>query len=682
MLAEQEHDDRAADLLDEALSLLRKGQPADEAALQARYPDLAGDVPSFLKTLRALDAAAANWKSGKTLDEGDAPTGPHLATPEGPPILPETLGRYRIVRYLGGGGMGDVYLALDPQLHRQVAVKTLRVNPSRRDPTSARQRFLREARAAARVRHPHICPIYDVGEQDGVPYAVMAYIEGTNLAEWLKHERPDASKAVELVRKVAHGLEAIHAQGIVHRDLKPANILLDAHGEPLVTDFGLARPENDEAALTQEGDVLGTWGYMAPEQAAGNTAKIGPWSDVYSLGVVLYRMLTGVVPTPHDAPLSNLPPTLDPGLRKTLGKALARQPEDRFRHAGDFAAALEAWPPTRTGGSSAPRRRRVLFAGIAAALILGVILVPLILMLTRNDDGQPKREAAKGNGALKEDKSGKGGAFALTDKKSANEDQKKAVVSPSPDDKEPLVVALVSKLGIPTRLPVTRCTILDPDTRDKNGNVVSSLRNELGPLFGDQPPSVCLEQAKGLFVLIPLTQVKSIESQDKQHVLTLTDGSKQQGTVLTSVHGKDDKKYDLVNAKSAEVRARTPVQPVAEKEVAALVSVSGPGGREFRFSTYDFPSPPHGPIRMTVNGDQVEGAVADFKKISVARTGDGWGIAVTPPAGPEITGKLEIRFGRWWLRGQLTNGWWVILSSIHGSAGFTLEKAPGAKQQQ
>jgi hypothetical protein len=195
---------------------------------------------------------------------------------------PRAIGRYRILQALGSGGMGTVYKAHDPQLDRAVAVKVPHFRRCQPNGAVAVQRFLREARAAARIRHPHICPIHDVGEQDDTPYLVMAHIEGTTLAERLQGGRLDIAQAVALAHKVALGLQAVHAKGVIHRDLKPGNILLDAPGEPLLTDFGLARGLGDSEHLTQEDAVLGTPAYMAPEQAAGKAREVGPPADVWA----------------------------------------------------------------------------------------------------------------------------------------------------------------------------------------------------------------------------------------------------------------------------------------------------------------------------------------------------------------------------------------------------------------
>src|SRR5262249_36535156 len=156
------------------------------------------------------------------------------------------------------------------------------------------QRFRREARAAAQVWHPHVCPIFDVGEHEGQPFVVMACVEGQSLAKRLGENGryEDVREAVAGGRPILGAPEALHSHGIIHRDLKPGNILIEPGGRAILTDFGLARPEGDAEHLTSEGAIVGTPAYMAPEQAAGQSERIGPWTDLYSLGVVLYRMLT------------------------------------------------------------------------------------------------------------------------------------------------------------------------------------------------------------------------------------------------------------------------------------------------------------------------------------------------------------------------------------------------------
>ncbi len=374
-----DRDFRLVELLDQALTELRAGRPLDTATWQGLAPDLAEDLPRLLETMRDLDSAAQTWRCGRTL--APEQTGAGTPSPEIP--LPARIGRYEILGLLGAGGMGRVYKARDPQLDRTVAVKVPHFDGSPDSQAVRKARFLREARAAAAVvHHPHICPIHDVGEEGGLPYVVMAYIEGQSLAERLRTQGryEDPRAAVDLALQVASALEAVHAHGIVHRDLKPANILLDGAGTSArLSDFGLARPGDSGEHLTVEGDVLGTPAYMAFEQATGQLDKVGPWTDLYSLGVVLYQMLTGRLPFEGPTTLGVLhkvtsetppPPSrfrgdLDPVLDALVQRALARGPEDRYKTARAFADALQRWlsgapeptadagaPPTATAGAA------------------------------------------------------------------------------------------------------------------------------------------------------------------------------------------------------------------------------------------------------------------------------------------------------------------------------------------
>jgi formylglycine-generating enzyme required for sulfatase activity/serine/threonine protein kinase len=266
--------------------------------------------------------------------------------------LPESLGRYRIVRLLGRGGMGAVYLAHDTRLDRRVALKIPYFGPA--DGPQAVQRFEREARAAANLDHPNLCPVYDVGEIDGIHYLTMPYIEGKPLSEAMTRDKAvTEAHAVAVTRKLALALQEAHAQGVVHRDLKPANIMIKKGRELVIMDFGLARMVGGEEGLTRTGHVLGTALYMAPEQAAGDAHAIGPPCDVYALGVILYELLTGVRPfegpwslviglksVKDPDPPSKHRPDLGPELDTICLKALARDPKDRYATMAEFAEAL------------------------------------------------------------------------------------------------------------------------------------------------------------------------------------------------------------------------------------------------------------------------------------------------------------------------------------------------------
>ena len=210
--------------------------------------------------------------------------------------LPEEFGRYRIIRLLGAGGMGSVFLAEDTQLQRQVALKVPRFTKEGRP--AAIERFYREARSMASLNHPNLCSVFDVGEIDGHHYLTMAYIEDQELSEILRDSEQSVSvDAVTILRMLALALGEAHTAGVIHRDLKPSNIMIDRRGEPIVLDFGLARREDQgDPQLTHDGAMVGTPSYMSPEQVEGDPDSVGPTSDVYSLGVIFYHLLCGQSP--------------------------------------------------------------------------------------------------------------------------------------------------------------------------------------------------------------------------------------------------------------------------------------------------------------------------------------------------------------------------------------------------
>ena len=270
-----------------------------------------------------------------------------------PTKLPEQFGRYRIERELGRGGMGAVYLAHDGQLDRKVALKI----PFFRDDDDAEsvQRFYREARAMATVQHANLCPVYDVGRFEQWHFLTMAFIDGQPLSKKLKEAGGLALlQAVALLKKVALAVQKAHEAGIVHRDLKPANIMLTSDLEPIIMDFGLARRQiAGEIELTQTGAVFGSPAYMAPEQVEARHHEIGPATDVYALGVILYVMVTGQRPFEGSAasifgqivsrpaaPPSSLRRELPSEIDAICLKAIAKAPSERHASAADFAEEL------------------------------------------------------------------------------------------------------------------------------------------------------------------------------------------------------------------------------------------------------------------------------------------------------------------------------------------------------
>ncbi len=269
-------------------------------------------------------------------------------------LRPAHIGRYRIARTLGRGAMGVVYLAYDEAIDRQVAIKTIhRALLEGEDGAEWLARFRREVRAAGRCLHPNIVTVFEYGEENGVPYIVMEYVQGRELRDYLKDRQPlPLANAVAVAVQVLHALDHAHACGVVHRDIKPGNIILLADGQVKVSDFGIARVEAT-SSMTQHGMTVGTPAYMAPEQFGGREADRR--ADLYATGVVLFEVLTGIRPFAgrsasdlmykvlHDPPrqVTQLNPRLPMELDAVLHKALAKSPDERFQNAGEFIAALE-----------------------------------------------------------------------------------------------------------------------------------------------------------------------------------------------------------------------------------------------------------------------------------------------------------------------------------------------------
>lgn len=315
------------------------------------------------------------------------------------------LGNYQILEEIGRGGMGVIYRARQRHSRRIVALK--RISSYHADSQDTLMRFRREAQAAANLDHPNILPIYEVSEtEDGLPFFSMKFAGGGSLLEAASALRNEPRHAVALIAKVARAVQYAHDQGILHRDLKPGNILLDGNGEPLVSDFGLAKWLEPTGQLTRTPTVFGTPGYIAPEQVNGSVGNLTPTADVYSLGAVLFDLLTGQPPfvgehalktiqqaTEKPAPkLRSVAPALDRDLETICAKCLERDPHARYRAAGELAEDLERWlhgrsiiarpvsPPVQLWRWA---RRNPLIAQMAALLVTMATVVAVMISNTR-----------------------------------------------------------------------------------------------------------------------------------------------------------------------------------------------------------------------------------------------------------------------------------------------------------
>jgi eukaryotic-like serine/threonine-protein kinase len=319
-------------------------------------------------------------------------------------VAGERIGRYEILAPLGAGAMGEVYYARDPQLDRPVAIKIL---TSSRASAAQLERFQREARAVARITHPHICTVYDVGQVDGVPFLVMELLEGETLGARLEHGPIPLDRALGFAGQIAAALDAAHRKGVIHRDLKPSNVMLTASGVKLL-DFGLAKLKDieDEGSLqgsterlllTEQGTVLGTVPYMAPEQIEAREADAR--TDIFALGVILYEMTSGRPPfegrspatvmaaiLTHDPqPVSSARPGVPASVDRIVTKCLAKDPDERWQSAADLMAALLWSRDDSVRGHAGPgaldRHRHVTRRVLAALAIVAATAATVIWML-------------------------------------------------------------------------------------------------------------------------------------------------------------------------------------------------------------------------------------------------------------------------------------------------------------
>ncbi|MFN0055579.1 MAG: protein kinase domain-containing protein [Planctomycetales bacterium] len=378
-------------VLADYLYALESGRTPDRQALLDAHPELADELQAFFRNRDSIAKVAEPLQAAV-----DAPTllGISSPVPASTGSLVQYFGDYELLEEIARGGMGVVYKARQVNLNRIVALKMILAGQLAND--SEVKRFHAEAEAAARLDHPGIVPIYEIGQHDGQHYFSMAFIEGTSLAKKVSDGPLPARDAAELLRKVTLAVQFAHDKGIVHRDLKPANVLLDAAGLPRVTDFGLAKQMHGDSELTGTGQVLGTPSYMPPEQAAGHLDRIGPASDVYSLGAILYCLLTGRPPFQAAGPMdtllqvlehdpvapTQLNPRIPPDLETICLKCLEKSPHQRYATAGELAQELDrflrgepilARPISRLERGWRWCKRQPLVAGLVAAVALSLV---------------------------------------------------------------------------------------------------------------------------------------------------------------------------------------------------------------------------------------------------------------------------------------------------------------------
>lgn len=384
----------------EYLKLLEAGTPPNHSEFVAAHPDVADQLKSFLANRKQLESRAeklrrnvGHWSDQSTID------GPAGKDGEGVLTKVRYFGDYELLAEIGQGGMGVVHKARQLNLNRLVALKMILggrlANPQ------AVERFRGETLAAARLDHPHIVPVFEVGEHEGHQYFSMAFVEGGSLAAKLVAGPLEPKEAAKLLKTLAEAVEYAHRRGVIHRDLKPSNILLDLDGQPKIGDFGLAkRTDDDGIGRTATGEVLGTPGFMPPEQAGGHGKSAGPAADVYGLGAILYACLTGrppfqaatavdtLVQVLNSDPVAvrRLVPATPVDLETIALKCLEKDPNRRYTTAAELAAELGrflAGEPIRARPAGV-RERAVKWARrrpAAAALIATAILVPASAMI-------------------------------------------------------------------------------------------------------------------------------------------------------------------------------------------------------------------------------------------------------------------------------------------------------------
>ncbi len=398
-MSEPSREQQLEAILHSYLQAVDAGQKPDPEAVLLRHPAFAEELRAFFADQEKLAQFARSLDRARLDEPTIGPTDPGLPAISGPLTGEESalptiryFGDYELLEEMGRGGMGVVYKAKQVSLNRIVALKMILAGQLASEAHVAR--FRAEAEAAGKLDHPHIVPIYEIGQHEGQHYFSMKLIEGSSLATQVEaagrkpsgqpagtgglapcrfssartSARPQES-AARLVAGIARAVHHAHQRGILHRDLKPGNILIDRQGEPHVTDFGLARPVEGDSGLTQSGAIVGTPSYMAPEQARAEK-QLTTAIDVYSLGAILYELLTGQPPFRGDSPMTTIlqvigsepaPPrslrrAIDRDLETICLKCLDKNPEKRYESAAALADDLERWLAANQSRPAGPVR--------------------------------------------------------------------------------------------------------------------------------------------------------------------------------------------------------------------------------------------------------------------------------------------------------------------------------------